>query len=108
MKISRIGKLKALASTIITGCLISAAFIAINVDPATAREDNRHQDKRGNQRYEQNRQSNNRYHYERGRRVYHPYGYRERMYRPPPVLYAPAPPPPPGIGIFFPPLFIHL
>ena len=27
------------------------------------------------------------------------------FYAPPPVIY--APPPPPGIGIFFPPIFIH-
>jgi hypothetical protein len=45
------------------------------------------------------------YVYERGRRVYRPYGYRERFYFPPPVIY--APPPPPGISIFFPPFLIH-
>ena len=108
MKISGIWKLKAIACAIITGSLLSATFIVMDADPASAREDNRRQDKRGNERYEHNRQSNDRYRHERGRRVYRPYGYRERMYQPPPVMYAPAPPPPPGIGIFFPPLFIHL
>jgi len=108
MKISGIGTLRALAGTLITGCLLSATFVVMDPAPAHARDDNRRQDRRGTERYEHNRQKNDRYHYERGRRVYHPYGYRERMYRPPPVLYAPAPPPPPGIGIFFPPLFIHL
>ena len=46
--------------------------------------------------------------YDHGR-YYRPYGYyghRERAYYPaPPVVW--APPPPPGIGIFFPPVFIH-
>ena len=63
--------------------------------------------KHDNGRYEQRRRGNDRGHYvyERGRRVYRPYGYRERVYLPPPVIY--APPPPPGISIFFPPIFIH-
>jgi len=45
-------------------------------------------------------------------REYRPYGYyghsgyRGRAYYPPPPVYY-APPPPPGIGIFFPPFFIH-
>jgi hypothetical protein len=39
-----------------------------------------------------------------GRRVYQPYGYRGRVYAPPPVVY--APPAAPGISIFLPPLFI--
>jgi hypothetical protein len=34
------------------------------------------------------------------RRVYQTYGYRDRYYVPPPVIY--APPPEPGISIFFP------
>ena len=40
------------------------------------------------------------------RRVYRTYGYRERVYVAPPVIY--APPPPPGINIMFPPLFFRL
>ncbi len=39
----------------------------------------------------------------RGRRWYG-HGYRGRGYGPPAVY---APPPPPGIGILFPPIFIH-
>jgi hypothetical protein len=46
-------------------------------------------------------------HYGYDRRVYRPYGYGygERVYVPPPVIY--EPPPPPGIGIFLPPLIIR-
>ncbi len=88
------------------GALLSALIVSVDVAPAIARDnDNRHD--RG--RYEHNKRGYERDHYDRrGRRVYRPYGYRERVYRPPPVLYAPAPPPPPpGIGLFFPPLFFN-
>lgn len=58
-------------------------------------------------RYEQKGRDHDRGRYvvERGRRVYRPYGYRERVYVSPPVVY--APPPPPGISIFFPPIVIR-
>lgn len=87
---------------IIMGALLSTLMVSAEVAPAMARDnDNRHD--RG--RYEQNRHGYDRDHYDRGRRVYRPYGYRERVYRPPPLLYAPAPPP--GIGLFLPPLFLN-
>ncbi|MBF0100663.1 MAG: hypothetical protein HQK77_07115 [Desulfobacterales bacterium] len=41
-----------------------------------------------------------------GKRHYRAYGYKERVYIPPPVIY--EPPPPTGIRIFFPPLFFHV
>lgn len=94
-----------LGGTVIAGALLSVLMVSVDVAPAIGRDNyNRHE----RDRYEQNRRGYDRGHYERGRRVYRPYGYRERAYRPPPVLYAPAPPPPPpGIGLFFPPLFFN-
>ena len=84
------------------GLVLAAMIGSIDVAPALGK------DKRGkhDNRYE-NRGDRGHYVYEQGRRVYRPYGYgyRERVYVPPPVIY--APPPPPGIRIFFPPIFIH-
>jgi hypothetical protein len=78
--------------------LVLAAMIgSINVAPALGKDGHKRMGKHDNRRYEQSRP------------VYRPYGYyghSERVYYPPPrVIY--APPPPPGIGIFFPPIFIR-
>ena len=91
-----------LGIAIIMGALLSALMVSVEVAPAIARDNDNRYD-RG--RYEQNRRGYDRDHHDRGRWVYRPYGYRERVYRPPPVLYAPAPQP--GIGLFFPPLFLN-
>jgi hypothetical protein len=61
--------------------------------------------KHDNGRYEQKGRGDDRDRHVQGRRDNRPHGYRERVYVPPRVIY--APPPPPGITIFFPPIFIH-
>ena len=86
--------------------LVFAAMIGnIDVAPALGRDGNERMGNHDNGRYENRGRGYERDRYVHDRRVYRPYGYgyRERVYAPPPVIY--APPPPPGIGIFFPPLF---
>ena len=93
--------------------LVLAAMVgSMDVAPAVAKDDHKHMGKHDNGRYEhrgrgydRDRYGHRGYYYARGKRVYRPYGYSERVYLPPPVYYEPAPPP--GIGIFFPPIFIH-
>lgn len=84
--------------------LVLAVMIG-SIDAAPALGKNWKNDKG---RYENRGRGNDRGHYvyERGRRVYRPYGYgyRERVYVEPPVVY--APPRPSGFSIFFPPIFI--
>ena len=86
------------------GLALAAMIGSIDVAPAFAKND-KHKGKQyqgrgpGGPGYQHNRTVY------RTRTVYQPYGYRERVYAPPPVYY--APPPSPGIGIFFPPIFIH-
>jgi hypothetical protein len=73
------------------GLVLAGMIGSIDVVPAFA-DDRRH----GNVRYEQRGHGYDRDRYDR--RYYRPYGYSERVY---------APPPPPGIGIFFPPVYIR-
>jgi hypothetical protein len=85
------------------GLVLAAMIGSIDVVPALGKNDKRDKD-----RYEQRGYGYGHNGYVYGRRDYRPYGhygYRERVYAPPPVIY--APPPPPGIGIFFPPFFIR-
>ena len=96
MKTSRIWDFRPVAGKIMMGLVLAAMIGSINVGLALAKDDKR-MEKHDKGRYEQ-----------RGRdyRPYGEYGHRERVYYPPPrVIY--APPPPPGIGIFFPPIFIR-
>lgn len=105
MKKVQMWNFRFLGGAIIMGALLSALMVSVDVVPAIGKDNyNRYE----RDRYEQNRGGYERDRHMRGKRVYRPYGYRERVYRPPPVLYAPAPPPPPpGIGLFFPPLFFN-
>ena len=100
MKTSSTWSFRSIVGKIMMGFVLVAMIGSIDVAPALGK------DNRGKQanRYE-NRRDRGHYVYERGRRVYRPYGYRERVYVSPPVIY--APPRPPGFSIFFPPIFIH-
>ena len=80
------------------GLVVAAMIGSIDVSPALGKKD-----KHDNRRYEHRGRGYDRDHYVRGRRA--PYGYRERVYIPPPAIY--APPPQPGISIWFPPIIIH-
>lgn len=104
MKISRSWNFRSIAGKIMMGLVLSAMVGSMDVAPAFGKDKGGRHD---NRRYENRGHGHDRGHYvhERGRRVYRPYGYRERVYLPPPVVY--APPEPPGIRIFFPPIFIH-
>jgi hypothetical protein len=102
MKTSSTWNFRSIVGKMMMGLVLAALIGSIDAAPALGK------DKRGkhdNGRYEQRGRGQDRGHYvqERGRRVYRPYGYRDRIYIPPPVIY--APPQPPGISIFFPPFF---
>jgi hypothetical protein len=93
----------AVVGKVMMGLALAAMIGSMDVLPASAKDkkDGRHD----NGRYEKNK---GRGYYENdahGRRVYRSYGYRERVYVPPPVIY--APPPPPGLSIFLPPLIFR-
>ena len=112
MKISSRWNFRSKAGRIMTGLALAAMIGSINVAPSFGddyhdrggRHDNGRYEQRGRghdrDRYEQRGRGHGRYIYVHGRRVYQPYGYRERVYVPPPVYY--EPPPPPGIRIFLP------
>jgi hypothetical protein len=104
MKTSRSWNFRSIAGKIMMGLVLFAMIGSIDAAPALGKDKGGRHD---NGRYEQRGGGHDRGHYvyERGRRVYRPYGYRERVYVQPPVVY--APPEPPGIRIFFPPIFIH-
>jgi hypothetical protein len=101
MKTSSIWNLKSIVGRIMMVLVLTAMIGSIDVAPVFAREDNKRMERHDNGRYEHRGRGYEHDRYERGR----PYGYRERVYVPPRVIY--APPPPPGIGIFFPPIIIR-
>jgi hypothetical protein len=101
MKTSSIWNLRSLAGKLIVGLVLAAMVGGIGVAPAIGRDNDDRHDKG---RYEKRGHA-----YGHNKPVYRPYNYygdRDRVYYPPPrVVY--APPPPPGIGIFFPPVYIR-
>jgi hypothetical protein len=99
---------KVLVAKAMLGLVLTIMAGSIAVVPSFA-DDDRRIERHDKGRYEQRGRG-----YDRDRRVYRSYGYRERdgyydrrerVYPPPAVVF--APPPLPGIGIFFPPLFIR-
>jgi len=93
MKTSNTWSFRSIVGKIMMGLVLAAMIGSIDVVPALGKDDHKSMGKHDNGRYE---------HRGRGydRHDYRPYGY-----APPPVIY--APPSPPGIGIFFPPVFIR-
>jgi hypothetical protein len=87
------------------GLVLAAMIGSIDVVPALGKDDHKSLGKHDNGRYEHRGRGYDRNRNVQGKRVHRPYGYRGRVYAPPPVIY--APPSPPGISIFFPPIFIH-
>jgi len=81
-------------------CMIGS----MNVEPSFADHDDRG-GKHDNGRYEHRGRGYDRGRHVQQRRVFRSYGYRERVYVAPPVVY--APPQPPGVSIFFPPIFFR-
>ena len=107
MKTSRTWNLGTIVGKLMLGLVLAAMIGSVNVAPALGKDNHKDMGKHDNRRYEQRGHAygHDRNYGYRADRYYGPYGYRERVYVPPPVVY--APPPPPGIGIFFPPIFIH-
>ena len=99
MKTSNTWSFRSIVGKIMMGLVLAAMIGSIDVVPALGKND-----KHDKGRYEQRGRGYDRDRYQ-GRRDYRPYGYRERVYVEPPVIY--APPRPPGFSIFFPPIFIH-
>jgi hypothetical protein len=90
-----------LMGKIVLGLVIAFMIGSISVVPAIGKDDHKNMGKHDNGRYEHRGRG-----YDHNYRPYGYYGHRERVYYPaPPVVW--APPPPPGIGIFFPPVFIR-
>jgi hypothetical protein len=88
---------------IMMALVLTAMIGTIDAVPALGKDGYNHMGKHDNGRYEHRGHGYDRARYAHGRRDYRPHGCRERVYDPPPVIY--APPPPSGIGIFFPPIF---
>ena len=94
---------KSIVGKIMLGLVLVTMIGSINVAPALGKDNHKRMGKHDNGRYDHRGRG---YENDRGYRPYGYYGHRERVYYPPPpVVY--EPPPPPGIGIFFPPIFIH-
>jgi hypothetical protein len=95
MKTSSTWNFRSIVGKLMMVLVLAAMIGSINVAPALGadyRHDSGRYEKRGHA-------------YGHNKPVYRPYGYRERVYVAPPVVY--APPRPPGISIFFPPVFIR-
>ena len=112
MKTSSTWNFRSAVGKIMMGLVLAAMIGSIDVAPALGKDKHKRMGKQDNGRYEQrgsgyHRDNRGREYYRdrHGKRVYRSYGYRERVYAPPPVIY--EPPPPLGIGIFFPPIFLH-
>ena len=97
MKALSIWKFRSVAGKLMMGLVLTAMVGSLDVVPALG-DDHEREGKHDNSRYEHRGRGHDRDRYEHSRRYYGPYGYRERFYAPPPVIYAPSPPP--GIGIF--------
>jgi hypothetical protein len=105
MKTSSTGNLRAIAGKIMLGLVLATMIGSADVVPSFGGDNHSRGGKQGSGRNEQRGRGHDRDRNGHGRREYRSYGYRERGYVPPPVIY--APPPAPGISIFFPPVVIR-
>ena len=116
MKTSNTWDFRSIVGKIMMGLALAAMIGSIDVAPALGkggpkrmgRHDNGRYEDRGRGGWDKHDRGHDRGYYVGG--IYRPYGYydgyREPVYVPPPVIY--APPPPLGIGIFFPPIVIPI
>jgi len=105
MKTSSSWNFRSIVGKIMMGLVLAAMIGSIDVPPAFAKNDkDKGKHDQGLYQHRGPGYDHKRYVVQH-RTVYQPYGYRERVYAPPPVVY--APPPAFGIGIFIPPIFIH-
>jgi len=87
------------------GLVVATMIGSADVIPSFGGDSHGRGGRQGGGRNEQRGRGHDRDRNEHGRREYRSYGYRERGYVSPPVIY--APPPAPGIGIFFPSIIIR-
>ena len=107
MKTSSTLNFRCTLGKIILGLVLVAIIGSIDVVPAIGRDDHESRDRDNHERigrHDDRRYEHDRRGHDRDRRVYDHSNYRGRGYAPPPIAY--LPPPPPGLGIFFPPIFI--
>ena len=106
MKTSYKWNFRTIVGKVMMGLALAAMIGSMDVLPADAKDKYDRGDRHDNGRYEhRGRGYDHRGRNVHERRVYKSYGYRERVYVPPPVTY--APPSPPGISIFFPPIYFR-
>jgi hypothetical protein len=103
MKTASMWSFRSITGRIMMVFVLASMIGSIDVAPALARDDHKRMERHDNGRSEHRGRGYEHDRYERGRP--YGYGYREPVYVPPRVIY--APPPPPGIGIFFPPIIIR-
>ena len=104
MKTSSTWSFRFIVGKMMMGLVLTAMIGSIDVLPALGKGGPKSMGKHDNGRYQHRGPGYDKRDY-RPYGYYGHYGYRERVYPPPRVIY--APPPPPGIGIFFPPIFVH-
>ena len=105
MKASSTWNFRSIVGKIMLGLVVAAMIGSADVVPSFGEANHSRGGKQGSGRNEQRGRGHDRDRNGHGRREYRSYGYRERVYVPPPVVY--APPPPIGIGIFFPSIIIR-
>jgi hypothetical protein len=98
------GQFRSRVGRIMMGLVLAAMIFSIEGVPARADNDHKDSGRHDNGRYEKDKGHDRDRHVKR-RHDNRRYDDRGRVYVSPPVIY--APPPPPGIGIFFPPVFIR-
>lgn len=106
MKKANTWNFRSLVGKAMTGLVSTALLFSIGVAPASGEDDHNDRGRHDNGRYEKNKgHEHDRDRHVKRRHDNRRYDDRGRVYVSPPVIY--APPPPPGIGIFFPPIFIR-
>ena len=93
MKTSSKWNFRSIVGKIMLGLVLVTMVGSIDVTPAIGKDNHKRMVRHDNGRHRGQRYDRDRYVYDR------------QVYVAPPVVY--EPPPPPGIGIFFPPVFIH-
>ena len=107
MKTASTWNFGSIVGKIMLGLVLAAMIGSADVAPSFGGDNHGRGGKQGGGRNEQRGRGHDRGRNDHGRREYrsYGYGYREGVYYPPPVIY--APPPAPGVSIFFPPVIIR-
>ena len=105
MKTSSTWNFRSIVGKIMLGLVVVTMIGSADVVPSFGRDNHSRGGRQAGGRNEQRGRGHDRNRYDHGRREYRSYGYRERGYVSPPVIY--APPPPIGVGIFLPSIIIR-